>query len=359
MKTFIIAEAGVNHNGSLENAMQLINIAVAAGADAVKFQTFVPNKVISIHAPKAKYQQETTGSTESQLDMVSKLQLTEDMHIELWNYCKKNNILFLSSPFDEDSADFLIHRLGVSHVKIASGEITNAPLLMRIAQQHTAVILSTGMSTLGDIEKALGVLAFGYLYPNETITEAKMENAFFSSEGQSILQKRVSLLHCTTEYPAPYDAVNLRTMATLQTAFSLPVGLSDHTSGISVAIAAVALGATIIEKHFTLDKTLPGPDHKASLDPWELGNLVTAIRQVELALGENMKIPNQVELCNRVIARKSLVAACAIKKGEIFSPLNITSKRPDIGLSPFKYWVVMGKKADRDYKLDDPIQISE
>lgn len=356
--TFVIAEAGVNHNGSLEKAMQLIDIAVDAGADAVKFQTFTPHHVISVHAQKANYQMETTDSAESQLDMVKKLQLNETEHEELLNYCLKKNILFLSSPFDEGSANFLINKLGVSLIKIPSGEITNAPLLMGIARQQKNIILSTGMSTLGDIEKALGVLAFGYTKQSGVITEGKMESAYYSQAGQAALQGKVSLLHCTTEYPAPYESVNLKAMGTIRAAFNLPVGLSDHTLGNTIAIAAVALGATIIEKHFTIDKNLPGPDHRASLEPLELCNLVKAIRQVEVAMGTTSKIPNQAELANRAVARKSLVAACSIKKGEVFSPINITSKRPEAGLSPYAYWRILGSKADRDYAIDDPIQES-
>ncbi|MBU8713675.1 MULTISPECIES: N-acetylneuraminate synthase [Brevibacillus] len=354
-KTFIIAEAGVNHNGSIEIAKRLIDIAAEAGADAVKFQTFKANKVISKFAEKADYQKQTTGSNESQLEMVRKLELDTEAHYELREYCIQQNIKFLSTPFDLDSADFLINQMKVELIKIPSGEITNAPLLLRIAQSGLPVILSSGMATLAEIEQALGVLAFGYTAVDAKPSRKMFQDAFYSKEGRATLQAKVSLLHCTTEYPTPYNDVNLRAIDTMAQAFGLSVGLSDHTEGIAVPIAAVARGAKIIEKHFTLDKTLPGPDHKASLDPKELKDMVSSIRQVEMALGSPIKTPAPSELKNQDIARKSLVASTHIAAGEIFTVENLTSKRPGTGISPMYFWDVLGTVADKDYQEDEVI----
>jgi N-acetylneuraminate synthase len=354
-KTYIIAEAGVNHNGSIETAMQLIDVAAAAGADAVKFQTFKAENVISKYASKADYQKKTTAETESQLDMVRKLELDDAAHRILIEHCQLRNIEFLSTPFDFTSVDLLAHKLNLPRLKIPSGEITNGPYLLHIARTGKPVILSTGMSVLGEIETALGVLAFGYLSTHDQPSCKKFTDTYCSSAGQDVLVQKVTLLHCTTEYPAPFDEINLRAIATMQTAFGLPVGLSDHTQGIAVSIAAVALGAKIIEKHFTLNKNLPGPDHKASLEPAELTEMVTAIKQVEAALGKGQKIPMPSELMNRDIARKSLFAAIPIQKGEAFTLKNLTAKRPGNGLSPMQYWELIGKSAKKDYDLDEPI----
>ena len=352
---FIIAEAGVNHNGSIEMAKQLIDVAAEAGADVVKFQTFKAEKVISRYAPKADYQGKTTVETESQLEMVKKLQLDEEAHQVLIQHCRSRHIEFLSTPFDFDSIDLLARTLNLPRLKIPSGEITNGPYLLHIAKTGKPVILSTGMSTLGEVEVALGVLAFGYLSQNARPSLQKFQDAYCSEKGQDILAKKVTLLHCTTEYPAPFDEVNLQTMATMRAAFGLPVGLSDHTPGIAVPIAAVALGAAVVEKHFTLDKNLPGPDHKASLEPYELKAMVTAIRQVEKALGNGQKIPSPSELKNREIARKSLMTACPIKKEELFTENNIAIKRPGNGLSPMSYWALLGRQARKNYGIDEII----
>ncbi|MGG4497723.1 N-acetylneuraminate synthase [Brevibacillus reuszeri] len=353
--TFIIAEAGVNHNGSLEMAKQLIFKAAEAGADAVKFQTFKANKVISRYAEKATYQKRTTGNEESQLEMVRKLELDEAAHIELKSYCEECNIQFLSTPFDLESVDLLVQKLEISLLKIPSGEITNGPLLLKIAQTGLPVILSTGMSTLGEVEQALSVLAFGYTRLQEIPSLQKLQEAYSDEAGQRALLEKVTLLHCTTEYPTPYQDVNLRAMDTMKKAFGIPVGLSDHTEGISIPIAAVARNAKIIEKHFTLDKNLPGPDHKASLEPEELKVMVQAIRQVEVALGSRLKSPAESEKKNKDIARKSLVATCAIQRGEIFTPDKLTTKRPGTGINPMFYWEAIGKVADRDYQEDEVI----
>jgi len=352
---YIIAEAGVNHNGSIEMAKQLIDVAAAAGADAVKFQTFKAERSISKFAPKAAYQKKTTAKSESQLEMVKKLELDEDAHRQLIKHCRSKKIEFLSTPFDFESIDLLARKLKLQHLKLPSGEITNGPYLLHVAKTGKPVILSTGMSTLGEVETALGVLAFGYMGNDDKPSLKKFHDAFCSEAGQKVLKDKVTLLHCTTEYPAPFEEVNLRAMETMRAAFGLPVGLSDHTPGIAVPIAAVALGAVVIEKHFTLDKNLPGPDHKASLEPEELKAMVAAIRNIEKALGNGQKAPTPSELKNRDIARKSLVAAKPIKKGNFFSQENIAIKRPGTGHPPMLYWTLLSRTATRSYDEDDPI----
>ncbi|MDF2440667.1 MAG: hypothetical protein JWN98_1651 [Abditibacteriota bacterium] len=351
--TYIIAEAGVNHNGSLEMAQQLVEAAAAAGADAVKFQTFKAENLAGRDAPKAEYQNQTTDKTESQFEMLKKLELDENAHKVLWEQCRTRGIEFLSTPFDLDSLDLLARQLDLPRLKLSSGEITNAPLLLAAARTQKPIILSTGMSTLGEVEIALGVLAFGYTQPDAPPSLAAFEEAYCTDEGQNALHKNISLLHCTTEYPTPFEDVNLRAMDTLHSAFSLSVGFSDHTRGITIPIAAVARGASIIEKHFTLDRTLPGPDHIASLEPDELDAMVQAIRQVERALGSAIKSPAPSERKNKAIARKSLVAACSIRKGELFTVENLATRRPGSGLSPVHYWDWIGRVADRDYRADD------
>lgn len=357
--TYIIAEAGVNHNGNLNLAMELVNVAADTGANAVKFQTFTSEKLVSLRAPKADYQKKTTNSHESQFEMLKKLELNDEDHRVLIKQCKQRGIEFLSTPFDLHSLDLLVAHLNLSRIKISSGDITNAPLLLKAAQSGKPVLLSTGMSTLGEIEIALGILAFGYLNRklSETPSISDFEKAYFSEEGQLALRENVILLHCTTEYPAPFHEVNLKTLKTIQKAFGLPVGLSDHTTGIATPIAAVALGAVVIEKHFTLDRGLPGPDHKASLEPIELKMMIQSIRQVEQALGSPIKAPTSSEIKNKTIARKSLVAARKIIKGESFTPENLTAKRPGDGLSPIHYWDLLGKIAERDYEQDEQVSL--
>lgn len=355
-KTFIIAEAGVNHNGSIEMALKLIDVAADAGADAVKFQTFKTERVMSKHAPKAEYQKQSTGIKESQFDMVKKLELDEPIHRVLMEHCLRKGIQFLSTPFDLESVTMLVETLGLPRLKIPSGEITNAPLLLRAARTGKPIILSTGMSTLGEIEEAVGVLAYGYTEKaGDTPSVGAFRAAFRSSQGQEALMLNVGLLHCTTEYPAAFSDVNLKAMATVRSAFGLPVGLSDHTPGIAVSIAAVALGAAIIEKHFTLDKKLPGPDHQASLEPSELKMLVSSIREVQQAMGSSLKGPAAGEIPNMSVARKSLIADCSIARGERFSEANLTVKRPGSGISPMHYWEWLDKTAEKDYREDDII----
>lgn len=356
-KVFIIAEAGVNHNGSLDMALKLIDVATDAGADAVKFQTFKADKVVSRFASKAEYQTRNTGNTESQLEMVKKLELDEEQHMVLAEYCRKRGIEFISTPFDLGSVDFLANVVNVARIKIPSGEITNGLMLLKCARTGKPIILSTGMSTLDEVETALGVLAFGFINSQEKPSIEAFKEAYLSKEGQSFLKDKVSLLHCTTEYPAPFDEVNLKAINTLRDKFALPVGYSDHTRGIAIPIAAVARGAVIIEKHFTLDRNLPGPDHKASLEPNELKQMVSSIRQVELALGNGIKKPTASELKNMAVARKSLVAIKEIKKGELFTEDNIGAKRPGNGIPPVYYWDMLGKVAPRDFSIDEMVEL--
>ena len=332
MKTLIIAEAGVNHNGDLGLAKQLIDAAAAAGADLVKFQTFNASRLVTRTARKADYQTQNTDGKESQHDMLRRLELTENMHHELISHCAVRNIGFFSTGFDIESIGLLLS-LGQDLFKIPSGEITNLPYLRHIGQLGNCVILSTGMATLGDIEAAIDVL-----------------------EQAGTPRANITVLHCTTEYPTPMAEVNLRAMQSIQTAYSVAVGYSDHTQGIEVAIAAVAMGATVIEKHFTLDRTLPGPDHQASLEPAELKAMVTAIRNIEVALGDGIKRLTPSEARNKPIARKSLVASQAIQAGHVFNVQNVTTKRPGTGMSPMLWDQVIGQVAHRNFAEDELIE---
>lgn len=332
MSVFIIAEAGVNHNGSLKWAKEMVIEAREAGADAIKFQTFKSEKLVSTFAEKAAYQIENTGSAdESQLEMVKKLELSFDDFRELQAYSKEKGIQFLSTPFDLESIDFL-NQLEMPFWKLPSGEVTNYPYLVKIAQTHKEIVMSTGMCTLDEISEALAVLR---------------ENG----------AGKISLLHCNTEYPTPMEDVNLKAMETLKKAFGTSIGYSDHTKGIEVPIAAVAMGATIIEKHFTLDRNLEGPDHKASLEPSELKAMVQAIRNIENAIGTGDKKPTPSEIKNMAIARKSIVAGQPIKKGEAFTEQNITTKRPGTGISAMRWRQVLGQKATRDFAEDELIEV--
>ena len=331
MSILIIAEAGVNHNGSLAMAKQLADVAKAAGADIVKFQTAKPELVISRFAEKAEYQKAETGEAESQLEMCKRIHLTFDEHAQLKEYCDSIGIAYLSTPFDLDSIDFL-QQLGTPMWKVPSGEITNLPYLEKIAATKKPVILSTGMSMISEIEDALTILEDGGAGP-------------------------ITLLHCNTEYPTPIEAANLLAMQDLREQFGLPVGYSDHTAGIEADIAAAALGAVVIEKHFTLDKALPGPDHKASLSPEELTAMVAAVRKTELALGDGRKHVTESEAKNKPIARKSILAKRDIKKGETFTPENLTVKRPGDGISPMRWYDVLGKTAKRDFAEVEKIEL--
>ena len=353
--TYVIAEAGVNHNGSPERALEMVDAAAEAGADAVKFQTFKADQLVRRYAMKAAYQARTTGEEESQLEMVRKLELDVEAHHRIAAQCRERGIEFLSTPFDLGSVDLLVHEMKLPKVKIGSGEVTNAPLLLHVARTGTPVILSTGMSLLGDVETALGVLAFGYVGGQEKASVKSFGKAYSSREGQEALRQKVVLLHCTTEYPTPFAEVNLRAMQTLGKAFGLRVGLSDHTTGYAVAVASVALGACVIEKHFTLSRDLPGPDHLSSLEPAELRAMVNAIREVETALGSAQKVITKSERGNSEVARKSLVALKPIAQGEVFTEENLGVKRPGTGVSPLLYWDHLGRMAARDYGVDEAI----
>lgn len=343
---YIIAEAGVNHNGDSEMALAMVDAAADAGADAVKFQTFKASLLVTDDAPKADYQKDTTGAEETQLQMLQRLELNYDHHHILIARCQQRGIDFLSTAFDHQSLEFLAGTLGLRQLKIPSGELTNAPLVLAHSLKGCELIVSTGMASLAEIEDALAVIAFGLTHSAEQRpSKAAFTKAYATSEGQEALAEKVTLLHCTTEYPAPFDEINLRAMITLSERFGLKVGYSDHTAGITVPVAAAALGATLIEKHFTLDKTLEGPDHKASLEPDELRAMVLAIRTVEQSLGDGVKVPQPSELKNRTIARKSLVAAKDIAAGEPYTLENMTTKRPEGGLPPMDYWDMLGQAA--------------
>jgi N,N'-diacetyllegionaminate synthase len=332
-KVYIIAEAGVNHNGNFDLAIKMIDVAKRAGVDAVKFQTFKTENLVSVNAQKADYQKQTTDSDESQFDMIKRLELDVDAHKKLFNYCDKIGITFLSTPFDHDSIDMLVD-LGLETFKIPSGEITNLPYLRHIGSLKKQVILSTGMADIGEIEDALDVLI---------------------KAGTS--KGKITILHANTEYPTPMNDVNLKAMQTIGNTFKLNFGYSDHTLGIEIPIAAVAMGATVIEKHFTLDKTMSGPDHKASLEPDELIKMVKAIRNIEVALGNGIKKASPSETKNMDIARKSIVAKRNIKKGEVFSEENLSIKRPGTGVSPMNWDIVLGKVASLDFEIDDLISL--
>ena len=331
MGIYIIAEAGVNHNGSVELAKQMVIKAKEAGADCIKFQTFVPENLVSKRAKKAEYQKNQTNSEESQLEMIRRLVLTREEFSELSAYCKRVGIEFLSTAFDLESIDFL-QSLEMKRWKIPSGEITNLPHLIKIANLEMPVILSTGMAGIQEVKDAVNIL--------------KKNGA-----------GEITVLHCTTEYPAPYDEINLHAMLSMKDELGLSVGYSDHTEGIEVSIAAAALGATIIEKHFTLDKNMEGPDHKASLEPQELAAMVAAIRNIERAMGTKEKIISSSERKNIDVARKSIVARRKIKKGEFLSEENITTKRPGNGISPMRWFDVLGKNAVRDFEEDELIEL--
>lgn len=327
----VIAEAGVNHNGDLDLAKRLIEIAAAAGADYVKFQTFNAERIVTQDASKAEYQNRTTDSLESQFNMLKKLELTPEMHIDLIDHCAEKSIKFLSTGFDIESVEMLVN-LGQRLIKIPSGEITNYPYLRYVGSLQLPIILSTGMSTLKEIGEALDVL-----------------------ESSGSARSRITILHCTTEYPAPISEVNLRAIETIRSTFGVPVGYSDHTEGIDVSIGAVALGATVIEKHFTTSRSLPGPDHRASLEPDELAALISALRKMEVALGDGVKAPTASELGNIQVARRSIVARTSIRSGDFFSETNLTTKRPGSGISPMQWNKIVGKKSLRDYLPDELI----
>ena len=331
-QTLVIAEAGVNHNGDIDLALQLVDAAAKAGADIVKFQTFRPEMLATAQAGKARYQKTNIDDQESQLTMLDKLQLTTDNYSTLVDYCKYREIEFLSTAFDLPSID-LVNTFDLKRLKVPSGEITNLPYLRKIASLRKPVILSTGMSCLSDIEAAINVLC-----------------------NSGIIRENITVLHCTTEYPAPIDEVNLRAIQTIANAFGVPVGYSDHTDGIAIPIAAVAMGAVVIEKHLTLDRTMDGPDHRSSLEPDQFGLMVKGIRSVQLAMGDGIKRATKSEVSNIPIVRKSIVASSTIKIGDLYTTDNITSKRPGTGISPMFWDQLIGKPASRSYDADDLIE---
>jgi N-acetylneuraminate synthase len=353
-RTLIIAEAGVNHSGSLETALALVDAAADAGADIVKFQTFNANSLAGRSAVKADYQQRTTDASESQRAMLQRLELPQSAHHALIAHARQRGIEFLSTPFDHQSLEFLLS-LHLPRIKIGSGDLTNAPLLHLVAKAGATLILSTGMATLGEVEEALGVLAHGYSGSNEPPSIAAFRASWRDPAARQRLAQHISLLHCTTEYPCPPGDVNLTAMAAMRSAFQLPVGYSDHTDGIEISLAAVALGAGIIEKHLTLDRKAEGPDHAASLEPADFKRMVSAIRNIEGALGDGVKAPKNSEVRNIPVARKSVVAARTIKAGEVLGPADITTKRPGSGRSPIEYWSLIGTAATRPYDADDQL----
>jgi len=355
-RCFIIAEAGVNHNGSLDIARKLVDVAASAGADAVKFQTFRTEALVSRSAPRAEYQIRAMRGEDSQFEMLKKLELNESDHETIIAHSAQAGIEFLSTPFDSLSLELLTKRFGMRTIKIPSGEITNGPFLLEIARTAERLILSTGMSDLSDVEAALAVIAFGFLHPHGNPVHASLIDAACSPEARAELAKRVTLLHATTEYPAPPGEVNLRAMDTLASAFGLRTGYSDHTRGTHIAVAAAARGACVVEKHFTLSREMDGPDHKASLEPGELKHMVECIREVELALGDGRKRPKGSERKNMAVARKSLVAERDIAFGETFSIENTGVKRPGTGISPMRYWERLGQTARRAYRRDEVLE---
>jgi N-acetylneuraminate synthase len=356
-RILIIAEAGVNHNGDRARALALVEAAARAGANAVKFQSFRADKLATAEAAKANYQRATTGSTESQLEMLRGLELSEEDEECVAAACVSAGITYMSTPFDPDSATHLVRRIGVSTLKVGSGDLTNAPLLLHLARFRLPIILSTGMATLAEVEQALGVVAFGYLRDQDARpSSADLTSLLLDRETWAELSAKVTLLHCTSEYPAEPRSVNLRAMATLRDAFGIPVGFSDHSCGIHLAAAAAALGATVIEKHLTLDRNLPGPDHRASIEPAEMAAMVAAIRDVEVALGDGRKVPALEEIPNRMVARRSLVATRSIRAGEPFTEGNLGVKRPGGGIPPIEYWNYLGNAAKRDYAANEALE---
>lgn len=354
--TWIIAEVGVNHNGDLKQAKALVDVAKQAGCDSVKFQLFDPILLVTAHATLAEYQQKNTQTVQSQQQMLAQLMLSKEEFISLHHYCLAQQIEFLATPFDVENLFFLTDTLKCATIKIGSGDITDGPLLLAAARKNCNVILSTGMTTLGEIEQALSLLAFGYTNLQDDPTQDAMMRAYYSPAGLACLQEHVTLLHCCSQYPAQAEQVNLLAMQTLQHTFQLPVGYSDHSTGIVIPIAAASLGACIIEKHITLDKTQPGPDHLASLEPTELREMVAGIREVEAALGHGRKIPVPAELQMRHHARKSLVAKQALQPGQIIQAQDLACKRPGNGISPMSYWQWLNKPSPHRYAADDLIR---
>lgn len=354
-QVYIIAEAGVNHNGSLDLAFRLVDAAVHAGVDAVKFQTYKTENLVTKNAKQAEYQVENIGEETSQFAMLKKLELSYEEFFRIKAYCDEKKIEFLSTPFDRESIDFLVDELAIRTVKISSGELTNTPFVHYIATKRKPIILSTGMATIEDIHESLSFIAYGLAYPTDEVKIEAVQKFYPSSEAKKWLKDYVTVLHCTTEYPTPYGDINLQAIDHLTRETQLDVGLSDHSEGIYVPVAAVARGALVIEKHFTTSRLLPGPDHLASLEPDELQEMVKAIRIIELSLGDGNKKPTIKEQTNQIAARKSLVAAKSIMIGDTITKENLTVKRPGSGMAPSQYWSLIGKKASKSYSEDELI----
>ena len=357
-RVFVVAEAGVNHDGVLADALRMIDVAAEAGCDAVKFQTFSAEALATRRAAKAAYQTANTGSDGAQQDMIRALELDRDAHLALVERCAARGVEFMSTAFDMASLDLLLE-LGVRRLKIPSGDLTWGAMLLRAARTGLPLIVSTGMATLDEVEEALGVVAFGLTRPGVPDSRRGCVEAARSEAGRAALADRVTVLHCTTQYPAPVEAVNLRAMDVMAGAFGLPVGYSDHTLGTTVALAAVARGARVIEKHFTLDRSRPGPDHPASLEPDELAAMVRGVREVERALGDGVKAPADAERSNISVARRALVAARPIAAGEVLTDDAVTAKRPADGLSPMDWWGMRGAPARRPYAPDEAVEPGE
>jgi N-acetylneuraminate synthase len=354
---FVIAEAGVNHNGKLEIALRLVDVAIRAGADAVKFQAFSPEHLVTADAAKAAYQDRNDPNTSSQLEMLKGLTLTPKEFHTLRDHCRAGGIEFLCTPFDQPSLEMLVDDLGVDRLKIGSGELTNAPLIRSAARSRLPLIVSTGMAEMDEIEMALGIIAHGLGFGEQKDAPSLeiFEYAVLADGARAALRRQVILLHAVSDYPAPLESVNLHAMSTMRERFGTEVGYSDHTEGIAVPIAAAALGAAVIEKHFTLDRTMDGPDHKASLEPDELASMVAGIRAATAALGTPVKTLQPSEAATRAVARKSLVAAKPVRVGEAFSEANLTTKRPGDGMAPVDYWRLLGRPARRSYSVDERI----
>lgn len=352
---WIIAEAGVNHNGHMALAIELVHAAAEAGADAVKFQTFHADALATPEAKLAGYQSVSAESDSNQREMLRRLELPHSSFLELAEIAAKLGIEFMSTAFDRQSLDFLVSELGVKRIKIPSGELTNLPDIYASTRFGLPMIISTGMATLTDIEAAMDVVAFALLMSEPPRSWRQIHGTSRLPESRQVLKETVTLLHCTSEYPTPVDRVNLRSLQAIRSHFGIPVGYSDHTEGITASIAAVALGATVIEKHLTLDRNLPGPDHVTSLEPESFADLVKACRQTEIALGSSIKTPTPIEAANALQVRKSLVTTRALPEGHTFGPEDITTKRPEIGLSPSHYWDIIGQVSDRPYDMDQPI----
>lgn len=356
MASFIIAEAGVNHNGDLNKALDLIDVAADSGADAVKFQTFRAEALATPDASKAAYQAQHTDPNESQVAMLRRLELSESDHKNLKKKCGERGIRFLSTPFDRKSLAFLTDEMNINLIKISSGELTNGPLLLDAARRNVNIVMSTGMANIDEISEALAVIAFGYCLPEAAPSSEAFAEIFASKQGQAVLREKVTLLQCTTAYPAPLEETNLRAMKSLRKTFGVQVGYSDHTLGTIIPVAAVACGAIIIEKHFTLDRSLPGPDHRASLEPDELKEMIEAIRIVEAALGDESKTLQSSERENKPIARKSLVALNDMAAGEVFNEQNLGALRPGDGISPMRYWDMIGKSTIKAIQAGEKIK---